>query len=230
VLFVKNSSKAQISRAIIKASGKQAKNGPAGRVESSSWAVGLLAQSAHVSGAVGAGPRHGLDSQSPSWAAELAHGGRHHGAEKSLLHSNALAVCPARCPARRSGAVTHHKVTGDAPTTAVRTKCSPCHKFYLPLPTRQRLRLPCTGNYRTMFFFLNGWAHTLRCVCSKFITLAAVNGPCTTTHSLGGLQIPCWLGSDPPMGWGLGLAPATQEFWVRFPNERNQGKQGATLC
>jgi hypothetical protein len=23
----------------------------------------------------------------------------------------------------------------------------------------------------------------------------------------------------------LGLAPATLEFWVRFPNERNQGKQ-----
>jgi hypothetical protein len=32
------------------------------------------------------------------------------------------------------------------------------------------------------------------------------------------------------MGWWLGLAPATLEFWVRFPNERNQGKQGATLC
>jgi hypothetical protein len=48
---------------------------------------------------------------------------------------------------------------------------------------------------------------------------------------LGGLQIPCWLGSDPPMGWWLGLlAPATLEFWVRFPNERNQGKQGDTLC
>ena len=29
------------------------------------------------------------------------------------------------------------------------------------------------------------------------------------------------------MGWWLGLAPATLEFWVRFPNERNQGKQGA---
>ena len=24
--------------------------------------------------------------------------------------------------------------------------------------------------------------------------------------------------------WWLGLAPATLEFWVRFPNERNQGK------
>jgi hypothetical protein len=31
------------------------------------------------------------------------------------------------------------------------------------------------------------------------------------------------------MGWWLGLAPATLEFWVRFPNERNQKKQGATL-
>ena len=31
------------------------------------------------------------------------------------------------------------------------------------------------------------------------------------------------------MGWWLGLAPATLEFWVRFPNDRNQGKQVATL-
>ena len=46
---------------------------------------------------------------------------------------------------------------------------------------------------------------------------------------MGGLQIPrcqCqWLGSDPLSAWWLGLAPATLEFWVRFPNERNQGKQ-----
>jgi hypothetical protein len=27
------------------------------------------------------------------------------------------------------------------------------------------------------------------------------------------------------MGCWLGLAPAPLEFWVRFPNERNQGKQ-----
>ena len=40
----------------------------------------------------------------------------------------------------------------------------------------------------------------------------------------GGLQIPRWLGSDPLSAWWLGLAPATLEFWVRFPNERNQGK------
>ena len=39
------------------------------------------------------------------------------------------------------------------------------------------------------------------------------------------LQIPRWLGSDPLSAWWLGLAPATLEFWVRFPNERNQGKQ-----
>jgi len=42
--------------------------------------------------------------------------------------------------------------------------------------------------------------------------------------SLGGLQIPKWLGSDPLLAWWLGLAPVTLEFWVRFPNERNQGK------
>jgi hypothetical protein len=42
---------------------------------------------------------------------------------------------------------------------------------------------------------------------------------------MGGLQIPRWLGSDPLSAWWLGLAPATLEFWGRFPNERNQGKQ-----
>ena len=36
---------------------------------------------------------------------------------------------------------------------------------------------------------------------------------------------PPWVGSRSPMGWWLGLAPVTLEFWVRFPNERNQGKQ-----
>ena len=34
-----------------------------------------------------------------------------------------------------------------------------------------------------------------------------------------------WLGSDLLSAWWLGLAPATLEFWVRFPNERNQGEQ-----
>jgi hypothetical protein len=49
--------------------------------------------------------------------------------------------------------------------------------------------------------------------------------------ALGGLQIPLWLGSDPPMGWWLGLTPATLEFWVRFPNERNQTRENRrTLC
>ncbi len=28
----------------------------------------------------------------------------------------------------------------------------------------------------------------------------------------------------------VGLAPATLEFWVRFPNERNQGKRGPPPC
>ena len=34
--------------------------------------------------------------------------------------------------------------------------------------------------------------------------------------------IPRWLGSDPLSARWLGLAPATLEFWFRFPNERNQ--------
>jgi len=53
---------------------------------------------------------------------------------------------------------------------------------------------------------------------------------------LDALPRPGWA-PDPPMvgirspdGLVVGLAPATLEFWVRFPNERNQGKQGATLC
>jgi hypothetical protein len=38
---------------------------------------------------------------------------------------------------------------------------------------------------------------------------------------------PPWVGSRYPMGWWLGFAPVTLEFWVQFPNERNQdqGKQ-----
>jgi hypothetical protein len=37
---------------------------------------------------------------------------------------------------------------------------------------------------------------------------------------------PPWVGSRSPMDWWFGLAPATTlEFWVRFRNERNQGKQ-----
>ena len=33
------------------------------------------------------------------------------------------------------------------------------------------------------------------------------------------------VGIRSPIGLVVGLAPATLEFWVRFPNERNQGKQ-----
>jgi hypothetical protein len=32
------------------------------------------------------------------------------------------------------------------------------------------------------------------------------------------------------MGWWFGLAPDTPEFWVRFPNERNQGKHKGEPC
>jgi hypothetical protein len=41
---------------------------------------------------------------------------------------------------------------------------------------------------------------------------------------------PLMVGIRSPDGPVVGLAPATLEFWFRFPNERNQGKQGATLC
>jgi hypothetical protein len=36
---------------------------------------------------------------------------------------------------------------------------------------------------------------------------------------------PLMVGIRSPNGLVVGLAPATLEFWVRFPNERNQGKQ-----
>jgi hypothetical protein len=39
---------------------------------------------------------------------------------------------------------------------------------------------------------------------------------------------PGW-NSRSPLGWWLGLAPATLEFWVCFPNERNQGKQAHSV-
>jgi hypothetical protein len=38
------------------------------------------------------------------------------------------------------------------------------------------------------------------------------------------------VGIRSPDGLVVGLEPVTLEFWVRFPNERNQRKQGATLC
>ena len=41
---------------------------------------------------------------------------------------------------------------------------------------------------------------------------------------------PLMVGIRSPDGLVVGLAQATLELWVRFPNERNQGKQGATLC
>jgi hypothetical protein len=58
-------------------------------------------------------------------------------------------------------------------------------------------------------------------VCSSVY----VEGP-TKTHAP---ITPPWVGSKKgsrsPMGWWFGLASSTLEFWVRFPNERNQGKQ-----
>jgi hypothetical protein len=48
--------------------------------------------------------------------------------------------------------------------------------------------------------------------------------------ALGGLKIPLMVGIRSPDGLVVGVAPATLEFWVRFPNERNQGKQVDTLC
>jgi hypothetical protein len=41
---------------------------------------------------------------------------------------------------------------------------------------------------------------------------------------------PLMVGIRSPDGLAIWLAPATLKIWVRFPNERNQGKQGATMC
>jgi hypothetical protein len=41
---------------------------------------------------------------------------------------------------------------------------------------------------------------------------------------------PLMVGIRSPDGLVVGLAPDTLEFWFRFPNERNQGKQGNTQC
>ena len=58
--------------------------------------------------------------------------------------------------------------------------------------------------------------------------------PCVKVTGSSRVPAPPWVGSrspdhgrgsDPPMSWWLGLAPATLKFRVRFPNERNQGKQ-----
>ena len=52
----------------------------------------------------------------------------------------------------------------------------------------------------------------------------------TKKHSPGWAPDSLMVGIRSPDGLVVGLAPATLEFWVRFPNERNQEKQGATLC
>jgi len=82
----------------------------------------------------------------------------------------------------------------------------------LPPPREQFCNRSCSNKTHTA-------RENRRTLCQSTGFLA---GP---SPALGGLQIPLWLGSDPPSAWWLGLAPATLEFWVRFPNERNQGKQ-----
>jgi hypothetical protein len=59
--------------------------------------------------------------------------------------------------------------------------------------------------------------------------------PCVKVPGSSRVPAPPWVGSRSPDGsrlgsdflsaWWLDLAPVTLEFWVRFPNERNQGKQ-----
>jgi hypothetical protein len=67
---------------------------------------------------------------------------------------------------------------------------------------------------------------TTNSTVTKSQSTGFLTGP---SPAMGGLQIPRWLGSDPLSAWWLGLVPATLEFWVRFPYERNQGKQAIGL-
>jgi hypothetical protein len=88
-----------------------------------------------------------------------------------------------------------------------------------PFPTTQfRTELSTITNLGLVFRSPRTLRENRRTLCKStgFLT-----GPSSS-------RVP-WLGSDPLSAWWLGLAPATLEFWVRFPNERNQENR-RTLC
>jgi hypothetical protein len=62
----------------------------------------------------------------------------------------------------------------------------------------------------------------------KEVSCAGLRGPARAARAAprpGWAPDPLMVGIRSPDGLVVGLAPATLEFWVRFPNERNQGKQ-----
>jgi hypothetical protein len=143
-----------------------------------------------------------------------------------------------RCP---SPAVCSHAersvaacARGQPLSTSVSTSC-----LSLPVLPRQLCQVVCWVGI--LLDVIGGVESTLWEGCYLALTLeqSCENRatPCVKVPGSSRVKAPtwvgsrsCWLRSDPPMGWWLGLAPDTLEFWVRFPNERNQGKQGATLC
>jgi hypothetical protein len=64
---------------------------------------------------------------------------------------------------------------------------------------------------------------------NNLIGTAVINTHLTHLPRPGWAPDPLMVGIRSPDGLVVGFAPATLEFWVRFP-ERNLGKQGATLC
>jgi hypothetical protein len=69
--------------------------------------------------------------------------------------------------------------------------------------------------------------HTVTVVHGEFLSQNPFRLARTDSHELE-LKKCRFLNNIPntyPSAWWLDLAPATLEFWVRFPNERNQGKQ-----
>jgi len=71
-------------------------------------------------------------------------------------------------------------------------------------------------------------------VCAAAMNIRSLDRPMSQNNNTpsqpGWAPDPLKIGIRSRDGLVVGLAPATLEFWVRFPNERNQGKQGATLC
>ena len=116
--------------------------------------------------------------------------------------------------------------------TAPDTQCNdPCHVrgIYLADAVHmvfQMVLLCSLSGYVSRHNLLTSAQGTCQAGDSPFNTVYTLLSYIQHSHehgpALGGLQIPA--------GLVVALAPVTLEFWVRFPNERNQGKQGATLC
>ena len=83
----------------------------------------------------------------------------------------------------------------------------------------------CTGKI-TRLESICGMPRTARGASCGGETLCVARSERARVQRHPGTLFPGWA-PDPrmPVSWWFRLAPATLEFWVRFPNERNQGKQ-----